>query len=129
MRCFFRHKELGDIVEQAPVEEDKKISLVGAVAIYCNPFTYPSECHLDKMPEQISVGIGLHAKHARNSVCWVEEGVRQLKKLLRNPCVVAIGELGLDHSVPLKYWAYQIELLEKVLPCLENGHILVIHCR
>lgn len=120
---------LDDILQQAPVDEDKKISLVGAVAIYCDPRTFPSERYLQQMPEHISVGIGLHPKHAKKSVARVNEEVRQLQRLLRHPRVVAFGEVGLDHSEPLKYWAYQIELLEKVLPYLEDRHVLVIHCR
>ena len=123
------HGTLNDILQQAPVDEDKRISLVGAVAVYCDPITYPSESYLDRMPEHISVGIGFHPKHARNSVARIDEGVRQLRRLLRHPRVVDFGEVGLDHSEPLKYWAYQVELLEKVLPYLEDRHVLVIHCR
>ena len=29
----------------------------------------------------------------------------------------------------MKYWAFQVELLEKVLPLFEDRHVLVIHCR
>ena len=43
--------------------------------------------------------------------------------------MIAFGEVGLDLTEPLKYWAYQVELLEKVLPYLEDRHVLVIHCR
>lgn len=120
---------LDDIIQQAPVDENKKISLVGAVAIYCDPRTYPTDQYLQQMPQQISVGLGFHPKHAKNSVARIEDEVRQFRRLLRNPRVVAFGEVGLDHSEPMKYWAYQVELLEKVLPFLEDRHVLVIHCR
>ena len=81
------------------------------------------------MPEHIGVGIGFHPRHARNSRSSIDEGVRQLRRLLTHPRVVAFGEVGLDHTEPLKYWAYQVEFLEKVLPYLEDRHVLVIHCR
>ena len=90
--------------------------------------TYPTERFLDRMPEHIGVGIGFHPRHARNSRSSIDEGVRQLRRLLRHPRVIA-GEVGLDHTEPLKYWAYQVELLEKVLPYLEDRHVLLIHCR
>ena len=32
-----------DILQQAPVDDDKRISLVGAIAICCDPDTYPTE--------------------------------------------------------------------------------------
>ena len=118
-----------DILQQAPVDDDKRISLVGAIAIYCDPDTYPTERFLDRMPEHIGVGIGFHPRHARNSRSSIDELVRQLRRLLRHPRVIAFGEVGLDHTEPLKYWAYRVELLEKVLPYLEDRHVLVIHCR
>lgn len=118
-----------DILQQAPMEEEKRISLVGGVVIYCDPDTYPSQRFLDRLPEHISVGIGFHPKHASNTHTRIEDGFHQLRRLLRHPRVVALGEVGLDHSVPMRYWAYQVELLEKVLPCLEDRHVLVIHCR
>lgn len=95
---------------------------------HCEPRTFPYDGYLCQIPEHISVGIGIHLKHARNSVARTDE-VRQLRMLLRHPSVVAFGEVGLDHSDPLKYWAYQVELLEKLLPSLEDRHVLVIHCR
>lgn len=118
-----------DILQQAPMEEEKRISLVGGVVIYCDPDTYPSQRFLDRLPEHISVGIGFHPKHASNTRIRIEDGFHQLRRLLRHPRVVALGEVGLDHSVPMKYWSHQVELLEKVLPCLEDRHVLVIHCR
>ena len=96
-----------DILQQAPMDDDKRISLVGAIAIYCDPDTYLTERFLDRMPEHIGVGIGFHPRHARNSRSSIDEGVRQLRRLLRHPRVIAFGEVGLDHTEPLKYWAWR----------------------
>ena len=49
---------LDDIVQQVSVDEDKRISLIGPVAIYCDPRTYPSQRFLEAMPLHISVGEG-----------------------------------------------------------------------
>ena len=80
------------------------------------------------MPRHISVGLGFHPKHAKNSLQRIENEVSQFRRLIRNPRVVAFGEIGLDHSEPMKYWAYQVELLEKVRPFLEDRHVLVVRC-
>ena len=120
---------LEDILRAVPVDEEKRVTVAGAVAIYCDPKTYPSERGLVDLPDYISVGIGFHPKHAKNSIQRVNDEAQQLRRLLRHPRVVAFGEIGLDHSEPMKYWAYQVELLEKVLPALEDRHVLVIHCR
>ena len=126
---FSSHGSLEDILNNAPVEEDNKINLVGSVAIYCDPRTYPSERCLRQMPGHMSVGVGFHPKHARNSVARIDDEVRQFRRIISNPRVIAFGEIGLDHTMPMKYWAYQVDLLKKVLPYLEDRHILVIHCR
>ena len=89
------------------MEEEKRISLVGGVVIYCNPDTYPSQHFLDCLPEHISVGIGFHPKHAKNNPTWIEDGFQQLKQLLRHLHVVALDEVGLDHSLTMKYKAYR----------------------
>ena len=123
------HGSLDEIIDNAPVDEDKRINLVGAVAIYCDPRTYPADRYLQQMPRHISVGLGFHPKHAKNSLPRIEDEVSQFRRLIRNPRVVAFGEIGLDHSEPMKYWAYQVELLEKVLPFLEDRHVLVVYCR
>lgn len=118
-----------DILQRAPVEDNKRISMVGAIAIYCDPDTYPSERYLDLLPEFIGVGIGYHPKHATDSRAKINEEVRHLRRLLRHPRIVALGEVGLDHSEPHRNWSYQLDLLEKVLLYLEDRHVLVIHCR
>ena len=123
------HGSLEDILINDPVDEDKKINLVGSVAIYCDPKTYPTERCLQQMPSHMSVGIGFHPKHARNSEARLEEEIRQFRRIIRHQGVTAFGEVGLDHSVPMKYWAYQVDLLKKLLPFLEDRHVLVLHCR
>jgi len=51
-----------------------------------------------------------------------------MSELLKSTRVKAVGEVGLDHSVNEKEWAYQMELMRKVLP-LVSGKVLVLHCR
>ena len=105
---------------------DRKRAVLCTTGIGCMQY---AERFLDRMPEHIGVGLDSDPRHARNSRSSIDEGVRQLRRLLRHPRVIAFGDVGLDHTEPLKYWAYQVELLEKVLPYLEDRHVLVIHCR
>ena len=120
---------LDEIINNVSVDEDEKINLVCAVAIYCDPRTYPTERYLQQIPQHIYVGLGFHPKHAKNTPARIEDEVHQFQRLIKNPRVVAFGEIGLDHSEPMKYWANQVELLQKLLPFLEDRHVLVIHCR
>ena len=39
-----------DVLANAPVDADKKINLVGSVAIYCDPRTYPTDRYLQNFP-------------------------------------------------------------------------------
>ena len=78
------HGSLEDIPNNASVEEDNTINLVGTVAIYCDPRTYPSERCLQQMPSHVSVGLGFHPKYARNSVAKFDNKVRQFRRLIKN---------------------------------------------
>ncbi|KAH3811584.1 hypothetical protein DPMN_139994 [Dreissena polymorpha] len=54
-----------DIMNAVPVEESKRTSYVRGVSIYCHPETYPTDQHLRDLPQHISVGVGIHQRHAR----------------------------------------------------------------
>ena len=82
------------------MEEERRISLVGGVVIYCNPDTYPSQHFLDCLPEHISVGIGFHPKHAKN-----------------NPTVI-IGNIGTDRSEQTVQTQSRLLLKEQSDQCL-----------
>ena len=86
--------------------------------------TYPTERYLQQIPHHIYVGLGFHPKHAKNIPARTEDEVHQFQRLIKNPRVVAFGEIGLDHSKPMKYWAYQVELLQMLLPFLEDRFVL-----
>ena len=124
-----RNGSLEDIVQRVPVDDRKKITLVGTVAIYCDPDTYPTDVKLQELPSSIMVGAGIHPRHARNRSSRIESDVRHLRRLLQHPRVIALGEVGLDHTEPIESWASQVKLLEKVFPLIEDRHVLVIHCR
>ncbi|XP_053380308.1 putative deoxyribonuclease TATDN2 [Mercenaria mercenaria] len=77
----------------------------------------------------MSVAIGFHPKHASSSHHRLNEDIKLMLRLLRHPKVSAFGEIGIDHTEPRKDWSYQVDLLEKILPELQDQHVLIVHCR
>ncbi|XP_053379961.1 uncharacterized protein LOC123533598 [Mercenaria mercenaria] len=120
---------LEDIFNKVSVDNDKRVKLVGTVAVYCDPASYPSERTLSSLPEDMSVAIGFHPKHASSSHRRLNEDIKNMLRLLRHPKVSAFGEIGIDHTEPRKDWSYQVDLLEKILPELQDQHVLIVHCR
>ncbi|KAH3822973.1 hypothetical protein DPMN_124767 [Dreissena polymorpha] len=113
----------------SPSREEKANIPRWGVSIYCDPDTYPMDQHVPDLPQYISVGLGIHPRHAlKYSVTLVNQAVKTFQNLLGNPCMAVFGEVGLHHTEPIKCWAYQVEMLEKILPFLEDRHVLVIHC-
>ena len=106
----------------------KWIQLEGSVAVFCDPRTFPSDQDIHNIPENMYIAVGFHPRHAKKPECSIKVDLLQLGRLIQHPRVVALGDIGIDHTEPRKYWAYQIDLLEKVLPKLDR-HVLVIHCR
>ncbi|KAL4228772.1 hypothetical protein ACF0H5_011814 [Mactra antiquata] len=120
---------LEDILSRVIVKESKRVTLTGAVAIFCDPKTYPTEEGLADLPEHIPVGIGYHPRHAQINHGIGKGNVEDIKRLLQHPKVVALGEIGIDHTEPMVHWASQVQVLEQLLPFLEDRHVLVLHCR
>ena len=123
-----RNGSLEDIIQRVPVDDRKKITLVGTVAIYCDQDTYSADVKLRELPSSIMVGAEIHPRHARNRASHIEADVRHLRRLLQHPRVIALGEVGLDHTEPIESWASQVKLLEKVFPLIKDRHVLVIQC-
>ena len=69
------------------------------------------------------MAIGIHPKMSK----FVRESdIRRLERLLTLHGVVAIGDVGLDYSVPADYWADQHCMLDTIL---QPNYVLVLHCR
>ncbi|XP_021342390.1 uncharacterized protein LOC110442871 [Mizuhopecten yessoensis] len=74
----------------------------------------------------MEVAVGEHPKH-KFSQDQFNRVVQELRQLIKLPRVGAVGEIGLDHSVPREQWAQQSVMLEKILQLVEPGHVLVLH--
>ncbi len=103
------------------------VRVVGYIAVYCDPDTYPSGEEIVKVvTEGGRVVIGIHPKKQLR-----EGDLETLKQRLRLSGTVGLGEVGLDHSVKNPdQWFRQEQQLRRVLKdCLEPYHVLVLHCR
>ena len=123
------HLPVHESLDGSRVEDSRRVNLVAVVANFCDPDTYPSDRRLADLPPEVIVTVGIHPKHARRSANYVRRAVVDLQRLLRNPRVAAIGEIGLDHSISDKDWPAQNELLRQIVPIISPHHVVVVHCR
>lgn len=123
------HGSLDDVLKAVHVNREEQIQLTGTVAVFCDPHTYPSGKRLLDLPRNMFISVGIHPRHAHGGYRFVEQSVQDLSRILKNQRVKALGEVGLDHTEPMKNWHLQVDLLHKVLPLLQDEHVLVIHCR
>ena len=72
------------------------------------------------------MAVGIHPKRVANYTpaqwdCFL--------KLLSNPRVSAISEIGFDFTVSNSLWLYQEELFDKILSLGTLGRVLIMHLR
>jgi TatD DNase family protein len=123
------HGTIEDVLALGVEQQVVRLKLKHVVASFCDPETYPSSRDVDTFPPEVIVAVGIHPKHAVNPKRILTDALERLSSLLTNPLVVAIGEVGLDHSVDPADWWYQMKLLLKLLPIIRENKVLVLHCR
>ena len=114
---------LQDILQAILVDLDEQITLVGTVAVYCDPNTFPAPQSLLEIKPEMKVAVGLHPRHASFPVRKMDEAIRCFTSLIQHPRVCALGEVGLDRTEPVRDWSSQVILL----PLLQDRHVLVLH--
>lgn len=124
-----RSGSIKDVWNHVPIKPEDKTQMVGGVHVYCDPKTYPSSRRLMDLPAGQMVAVGFHPRHAGYKRQSIQDYLSELRVLLDCPRVVALGEIGLDHTEPTEFWHLQLNLLQEVLPLLRDNHVLVIHCR
>ncbi|XP_060584406.1 3'-5' ssDNA/RNA exonuclease TatD-like [Ruditapes philippinarum] len=113
-------------INQATGDPYHRVNLVGAVANFCDPATYPSEDLVRKLYQRVSVTIGLHHKDIGEVT---DDTLKRMESLLQMPEVVGLGEVGIDHTVSPEFWGSQLRILNSALSFLQDRHVLIIHCR
>ena len=95
----------------------------GAVAVFCDPVTYPSTEIVQNLRTQgITTAVGLHPLIAGEATKQI---LRRLGGLTWMREVVGVGEVGLYCGAPLHP---QRQALAKVLELVRARHVLVLHC-
>lgn len=99
------------------------VSVSGGVIVYSEPST-----HQETVPVHSPWGIpvGVHPKHINE---FSRDRFLHMEKLLNLPHVVALGEVGLDRTVPVKLWRQQEAVLRQVLTLTRKDKVLVLHLR
>lgn len=100
------------------------VNLVGGVMVFCDPETRLS---IPLMDGRWKIAVGLHPKKVPNCS---EAYLEQIKTLLHsNPLVVALGEIGLDRTVPDYLWDDQDLVFRRMLTFCHPDKVLVLHLR
>ena len=100
------------------------VQVAGGVIVYSEPRNYPDPDFQIKGPWKVAVGV--HPKHFETLT--VERHMR-LQQLLGHPKVVALGEIGMDRTIPMAKWSRQDEVFKRMLQIAKIDQPLVIHLR
>ncbi|MES9902784.1 MAG: TatD family hydrolase [Sedimenticola sp.] len=118
---------LATVLRRVPPPSQDAVDLVGAVAVFCDPQTYPTEAEVRDLVQQgLTIAVGVHPKGA-NLVTNVQ--LRTMELLLQLPEVIGMGEVGLDHTSPRQEWSDQINLIRDLGHYIKDRHVLILHCR
>ena len=102
---------------------DPLVTISGEVRVHCDPATLPTDL---ECVEGVRYAIGLHPKKASS---LNDTLFGRIESLLRNPCVTALGEVGIDHTEPQESWGVQERALVRLLSLSCPGRPLVLHLR
>ena len=108
-------------------DPDYRFNLIGGVAVFCDPPTYPSQEEVRELKEAgYVIAIGLHPKRAQD---YRDEDYVAFQRCLEYEGVTVLGEVGLDYSVDAAKWEAQHVALDRILQHLHGYHVLVLHGR
>ena len=99
------------------------VQLIGGVAVFSEPSNYDL---IPSQPQKWYLAVGVHPKHVEE---LTDQRFSQFQSLLKRPSVHALGEVGLDRTVPAAVWRRQEAILDKVLGCATPNQCLVLHLR
>ena len=115
------------VFARAQAESGFEVDLKSALLVFSNPDAYPTKDQIRQFRAKgFYVALGARPKSDAS-----EAQLNHLAELLEMPEVSALGEIGVDHSVPIQYWARQTVNIQKLLGCLSirAQKVLVVKCR
>ena len=121
-----RTASLQEICDQIRPDENREVTLEGVVASFCDPVTYPTPEEVHTLTSQgCYVVIGMHPKKTPSEEDW-----KRLHDLLLLPDVSGLGEIGVDHTVPMTQWTGQTDMIDRGIKEAQNlPKLVVLHCR
>ena len=121
-----RSASIQEICSQERPDDDHVVSLEGLVTSYCDPETYPTPDEVRAIVSQgCYVVVGLHPKKEASERDW-----ETLHDLLQLPEVSGLGEIGVDHTMPISTWTDQTNKIDRAIRAADNlPRIVVLHCR
>ena len=121
-----RPASIQEICSQERPDEDHVVSIESLITSYCDPETYLT-------PEEVRaivshgcyVVVALHPKKEASEQDW-----ETLHNLLQLPEVSGLGEIGVDHTMPISTWTDQTKKIDGAIGAADNlPRIVVLHCR
>ncbi|KAK3108251.1 hypothetical protein FSP39_005212 [Pinctada imbricata] len=100
------------------------VNVVGGVVVYSEPQNYPAADFQLDGPWKVAAGV--HPKHYQK---FSTAKRLALNGLLEHPKVAALGEIGLDRTIPPGEWRAQELVFENVLRMSKPELPLVLHLR
>ena len=115
---------LNDILREPLVPApNNPVTLIGGVIVFCDPGTMLS---IRLRDDRWKVAVGLHPKSFNHDDAYLDQ-VRTLVQ--SNPLVAALGEIGLDRTVPDYLWDEQERTFQRLLTFCHPDKVLVLHLR
>ena len=110
-----------DSVSRPP---EHRVDVVGGIIVHSDPKSYPEVNFNIFGPWRVAVGV--HPKLYKEYT--MSNGII-LQQLLGHPKVVALGDCGLDRTIPVDEWPAQDEVFVKMLRLARVDQPIVLHLR
>ncbi|KAK3108902.1 hypothetical protein FSP39_018311 [Pinctada imbricata] len=117
-------EELISVSKHGSSRPSVPVNVVGGVVVYIEPKNYPAADFQLDGPWKVAAGV--HPKHYQK---FSTAKRLALNGLLEHPKVAALGEIGLDRTIPPGEWRAQELVFENVLRMSKPELPLVLHLR
>jgi TatD DNase family protein len=101
-----------------------KVDVVGGIIMYSEPKNYPKPQFDLQGPWRVAVGV-----HPKRFDTLTTKRLTALNQLLRHPKVVALGECGLERTIPANHWPRQDEVFKKIIKIAKADRPIILHLR
>jgi TatD DNase family protein len=121
LQLYVPEEAIGHYTGAKPVNP---VNVTRGVVVYCDPAEFKGLQFNFNPFWRVAVGV-----HPKTIGDMTEESMDEFHRLLADPRVAAVGEVGLDRTCPQSAWEPQEKFLEEVLGLGCLGRVLVLHVR